>query len=360
MIIDYSMNNIFKDADQYVKNDNVIFFMIHNLNEKTFRELLSIKNKIVVLFYIGDYLLDSVLDEILCQSKNYFNDYKKMKAYYIILSVHDVGDFIKSEYNDFFHLIIEPNLVYYWTKIFSYPKINHSAKNKYFLSLNGRADYFRQCLYYFFHKFSLLEKSFFSYIGNTKTAKLNTYEINDLIISKIPWYAKNLNYNKILETIPYTIKNHDYRDPYGQGERFLYDNTFVSIQLETYSIEQFPYFSEKTFRIISNQHPFILHGATNSLALLQDMGFKTFNNWWDESYDYLSEDFRLEAIFYLILEISNWSLEKINSVYKELIPILEYNANHFSNTIPQKYEKKIKEIYSTISEIANNKEKLFQ
>lgn len=344
----------------HVDNKNVVFFLVHNFTENIFQQLLSIENKIVVIFYIGDYFNYNSLDEILCQSKNYFLEKNKFKAHYIILSVHDIDQSIKEEYKDFFSLIVEPDLYFYFVKIFQSSRVKHSIKTKHFLSLNGRADFFRQSLYYFFIKFSLLDKSYFTYIGDTSRSTLNVDQINEIIKDKSPWYAKNLSYDKILGTIPYTIENHDHREHYKNNEEFLYQDTFLSIQLETYAIEKYPYFTEKTFRIISNRHPFIIHGAKNSLEFLKDMGFKTFNNWWDESYDSLSDHYRLEAIFYLALEIANWPLDKINKIYSDMISTLEYNSYHFLNNLQVRLGKSLPVIYEQISDIARDHEALIK
>lgn len=361
MFFDYSKNNIFDDAHLNIKNKHVVFFLVHNFTDNIFDELLDIENKIVVIFYIGDYFVFNMLDELLCKSKNYYNQFKKLKSYYVILSVHDIDQKIRDEYKDFFTLIFDPTLYTYFNKIFVNSNIKYTTKEKHFLSLNGRSDFFRQALYYFFIKFSLLEKGYFSYLGDSSKSNLESnldiYKINDLLENQSPWYAKKLPYKEILKSIPYEIPNHNYHDPYSIGESFLYENTFVSIQLETYSVEKFPYYTEKTFRIISNKHPFILHGANGSLRFLQEMGFKTFNNWWDESYDCLSDHARLEAIFHLVLEIANWPITKINKISTEMISVLEHNANHFKNVLPEKFKISKDKIYSEINNIANKKEK---
>ena len=42
--------------------------------------------------------------------------------------------------------------------------------------------------------------------------------------------------------------------------------------------------TEKTYKPIAFMQPFILVAAAGSLRHVQDMGFKTFNEFWDESY----------------------------------------------------------------------------
>jgi len=69
--------------------------------------------------------------------------------------------------------------------------------------------------------------------------------------------------------------------------------------------------------------------SPHTLKYLHELGFKTFDKWWDESYD-LEEDNekRLEKICELILKISKFSIKKCKLIYDDMIPILKYNQNN--------------------------------
>jgi hypothetical protein len=60
----------------------------------------------------------------------------------------------------------------------------------------------------------------------------------------------------------------------------------VNIALETtvYNTE-YPYLTEKTFKILANNRPFVILGDRGLLHKLKQKGFKTFDNYCDESYD---------------------------------------------------------------------------
>ena len=74
--------------------------------------------------------------------------------------------------------------------------------------------------------------------------------------------------------------------------------------------------------------PFILIGNPLSLQKLKEMGFKTFDRWWDESYDdELDFTRRFEKIMNIINEISTWDMDKCNSVTKDMTDILIHNFN---------------------------------
>jgi hypothetical protein len=49
--------------------------------------------------------------------------------------------------------------------------------------------------------------------------------------------------------------------------------------------------------------PFLVYGPKNFLARLQDLGFKTYNNYWDESYDKLEGPQRWQAMQLVIDDI---------------------------------------------------------
>lgn len=87
------------------------------------------------------------------------------------------------------------------------------------------------------------------------------------------------------------------------------------------------FITEKIFKPIIARRPFIVAANANYLKTLKELGFKTFNKWWDESYD--SDDLNLKES----LEIINRNLIFINSksetqllgIYEDMKPILEHN-----------------------------------
>lgn len=71
-----------------------------------------------------------------------------------------------------------------------------------------------------------------------------------------------------------------------------YNKTHFSVVLETYMTESFSappqdnlFITEKTFKPICYGHPFIIMSYPGTLKALQDWGFVTFDNLFDESYD---------------------------------------------------------------------------
>ena len=68
-------------------------------------------------------------------------------------------------------------------------------------------------------------------------------------------------------------------------------------------------------------------------------GFKTFGDFWDESYDQeWNHKTRLEMIFDLMLEINDWSIEKCQQKYKEMLQITSFNYSWLKDMDIQDYE----------------------
>ena len=92
--------------------------------------------------------------------------------------------------------------------------------------------------------------------------------------------------------------------------------------------------TEKTIKNLYIGKPFIVMGAAGVLHKLHNFGFKTFSPWIDESYD-LTENIhlRLEKIKREIDRIATLSIDELNSIFQEMLPILEYNRQHYIQLI---------------------------
>lgn len=103
------------------------------------------------------------------------------------------------------------------------------------------------------------------------------------------------------------------------------------------------FLTEKTFRPIAYKHPFILVTLPNTLQLLRDMGYKTFDGVIDERYDLEKND--TKRLLMIAEEIKRWSkmsIQEIESHRKSMIPIVEHNHNLFLNK--QRYIYSISQI----------------
>lgn len=113
-----------------------------------------------------------------------------------------------------------------------------------------------------------------------------------------------------------------------EWQRFLnpewYNNTYFSIIVETQQHGNNKRLTEKTFKACAYYHPHLIIGQHHALSQLKQMGFTTFDNMFDESYDDI-EDFnlRLNAV---IKNIDNFDPVPYDAMTNEK---LQHNHNLF-------------------------------
>ena len=111
-------------------------------------------------------------------------------------------------------------------------------------------------------------------------------------------------------------------------------SSFFNLVTETCFYEGFNHLTEKVFRPIVMLQPFVLASTTGSLVYLKRYGFKTFDQWIDESYDAISNPFkRIDAIVRVVDNICSLSKEQQQAMYQEMLPTLMHNREHFYNNL---------------------------
>ena len=74
--------------------------------------------------------------------------------------------------------------------------------------------------------------------------------------------------------------------------------------------------------------PFITMGPTAFLSNLKNRyGFKTFDAWWDESYDRLQHYERIQEIYKITDRLDLLSNNERLNMFAEMQPVLEHNYN---------------------------------
>jgi hypothetical protein len=93
--------------------------------------------------------------------------------------------------------------------------------------------------------------------------------------------------------------------------------------------------------------PFVMVGSYGSLQHIKEMGFKTFSEFWDESYDLEKDDVkRFTMVMSVIESIASWPDHvKIDFTYA-VKDIVEYNLKHL-NSMPNKEIDDFVEKYGT-------------
>jgi hypothetical protein len=121
--------------------------------------------------------------------------------------------------------------------------------------------------------------------------------------------------------------------------------TFMSLVSETSVDEDVLFISEKTLKPIYCLQPFIILGNVGIIKKLKEYGFKTFDKWWDESYDDIPvvKD-RIHKILNIVEYICNKSEEELKLMLKEMEDILIHNFNILTDDSFSNYYKTLNKI----------------
>jgi len=119
-----------------------------------------------------------------------------------------------------------------------------------------------------------------------------------------------------------------------------YSNIFVDIVCNTYITGNTFYMDEKLWRPIITQTPFIVHGPVNFIKNLRQLGFKTFDQWWDEGFSEDPPDAQVVEIIKIIDDIAQWDLTRINTTYDQMKSVLDHNYKRFMELTDKEFDKK--------------------
>jgi hypothetical protein len=230
--------------------------------------------------------------------------------------------------------------------------VHFNDRERYFLMYNRNPErmhrpYFVNKLY----KSNLLNKGYISFFTNKDFDDFleseSDYPPLNLTVEDFRDIRKNLN-----NFYPLTIDDGDSERVAG-FHNFLsrkneYQNSYFTIVAETNAESDICFITEKTVKPIMNLHPFIILGNPKILEVLKSYGFKTFDKWWDESYD---DEFdfkkRTEMVFNIVDSLCNKSKYEWNDMIREMENILIYNQTHLHKL----YSKKIyqKEFFQNLN-----------
>jgi hypothetical protein len=202
--------------------------------------------------------------------------------------------------------------------------------DKDFLCFNRRFREHRSNLFMMFYKLGLLDVSLFSMPAKDPD-NLSTKWIN-FVDRKFP--SKNGITEEELQTLQGFLPmrfdriadtNEMIQDDDDQLNEY-FSKTLVSVVTETHYKSKVISTTEKSFKPIKYKHPFILVGAYRSLEYLKKLGYKTFDQFWDESYDQTEDDTeRMLKIVNVCVEISKWTIEQKRNFFNASREIVDYN-----------------------------------
>lgn len=223
-------------------------------------------------------------------------------------------------------------------------------KNKWFLSLNKRANYFRQYLFAKIIENNLLDYGYLSYLcetdkGNNKKIVYGDkdqyikFDIGLELVDKIPFY----NFDQELSTTGTLIANY----PWQQANDCLFQ-----IICETYLTPQM-FLTEKTLLpLAAGLFPLII-GCSDAMKNLEDLGF-IFNK---DIFDYTSWDnhcrgqIKMDGILtHLQHLIKN---ESLSELCEKWYPYSLHNYHYYRNGFIENWNAEKKIILDKLSDLLN-------
>lgn len=109
----------------------------------------------------------------------------------------------------------------------------------------------------------------------------------------------------------------------------LADQSLLHVVTETVYQGRRHHLTEKIFKPIVMQQPFVLVSCQGSLQYLKKYGFKTFGDLWNEDYDEKDDVLRIPRIGKLLNDLDSLSIKEKQQLQKHLTDIVEYNYNWF-------------------------------
>jgi hypothetical protein len=107
-------------------------------------------------------------------------------------------------------------------------------------------------------------------------------------------------------------------------------DSLIYVPTETVYFGRRTHITEKTFKAIALEMPFVLVAPTGSLSYMREYGFKTFSDVFDESYDTETNDIlRIEKVAKLLKELDSLSIKERQQIHQACLPAVEHNYNHF-------------------------------
>jgi hypothetical protein len=289
--------------------DNKLFdnYTIIDFDERILKSIKLKKCKIVFAYLLEGYFNNNILDWInnLCQKYQFFKE--------------DV-------------IVITSNLFQFSNNKFTIINYDYFGNHINFLSVSKLDSI----------KVKSFENDYHKFINNN-------FVFHFLCFNGIPRENRLLMFNELttnekfknksITTLRGVDKNYYYDVPnwdnqkIGGGARLNIDahlKCFLNIVTETLYDNESLFISEKTYKPIYLCQPFIVFGNPFTLNKLHELGYKTFDKWWDESYDSeLDLKKRFDKIVNVLEQISDLDINQLMKLKNKMREILIHNYFNF-------------------------------
>lgn len=324
-VIDYSYEAHIRLNDDYRKG--TIFDAIHQTTDKLNMKL-SYWHLIHGNFYINDL-------------------YESWKS---VHNIQETMNSVNAMPTLFFHNYFK-NATAYYSQL-EFRSLHKKNADKYYCTFNGRAGYDRVQLLKYLHSTNLLEKGYSTWHFDNETWHiLDSEKLNIQRINRLPTGATATQDFKSVSIEWIKRSEHELIDCYRQSLFEIVVETITDIDQDIYNrasptkgrnIPEYvhlrnsvPYansvfLTEKTARPLLWGMPFFLNSGQYALKALRDLGFKTFDSLWDESYDTISDaDDRAAAMHDSISSVLAMPFDELQKRIQHNRNIFKHNQSRF-------------------------------
>tara|TARA_B100001057_G_C22791472_1_gene927799 strand:- start:674 stop:1480 length:807 start_codon:yes stop_codon:yes gene_type:complete len=211
-------------------------------------------------------------------------------------------------------------------------------KNKFLSLARGTPKHHRFAMTYMLYKNDLIKNGAVSCREYENFSYTESLENTDQYLSRLNGFDPS-SFEKFKAILPLIMKEPTKRlatDEPGpspinlhqdaRDESHLFRHTFLNVVNETHQQDDLVFITEKTYRSINYCRPFVINGDRGSLKYLKDIGFMTFDQFWDESYDQETSDHaRISKIVDIVTQITSRTEDELLNLFQNMLPILEHN-----------------------------------
>ena len=154
-------------------------------------------------------------------------------------------------------------------------------------------------------------------------------------------YLTKENIEDLKSKVPFDVDKTDETNhgQAGQGKGFFnadlpfkpihYKNSFISVVMAAFPFEDRAcHLHSSTFNPMYCGHPIVQFGPYQSFREMRERGFKTFGQWWDESYDDEPNHWkRFEKVMDVTLKLSKLSKKELLNIYIDMEEVLQHNVD---------------------------------
>ena len=256
------------------------------------------------------------------------------------------------------HWITIKSLYYIMSQGNEFIECDRKPIKKHFVSLSGRPMWYRHYLFYYLYKNNLLDKGHVSYLFDNFFKR----DPRELFSNMHNWVGNEmsdgLDADQMYNMLPYKnfIEENKPKSPMELWTTVqdIYNESAISIETETYispDLNNNAGFTEKALRPLAFGNPFLLIAPGGSLSTLRQIGFETYSNILDESYDtILDDEQRIKSVLAELNRISKLSIDELNSMTNSVADIIEHNQHHMLVTIKEQNKKDLINLEEYIKE----------